>query len=162
MEEDKKIKQENPINRRNSVQKSVYIKPSTNESILKYISKKEKEDGRQMYYSEVVNIALEDFFKVEATSDSLELTTKIIDKCVEKHIKKYFDRIIALQSKNTKTSYTSIYLLAKLLAVLYQSDDERDFVREEIKEADELAYKATTKYSLKNDLQNLIPKDLDF
>lgn len=148
------------INKRK--QKTIYIEPEINESILKYIAKNKTEDGNTYSYSEIVNIALKQFFKVEATSDSLELTKQIIDKSIDTNVKKYFDRIIALQSKNTKTSYSSAYLLANLLAVLYQTDDERDFIKDKMKEADELAYKATTKYSLKNDLQNLIPKDLDF
>ena len=46
--------------------------------------------------------------------------------------------MIALESKNTKINYSSIYLLCNLLATMYQTDDERTFIKDKIKEADEL------------------------
>lgn len=119
-------------------QKTIYIEPELNDFVLKYISKNKTEDGENYSYSEIVNIALRQLFKIESTKDSLQLTTQIIESAVEKNVKKYFDRLVALQSKNTKTSYASSYLLSNLLAVLYQTDDEREFIKEKMKEADEL------------------------
>ena len=130
--------QKNKIKKEKSVQKSVYIKPKINTMVVKYIAKNRDDNGCELSYSSVINEALEKYFAIESTNESLDLTKQIIDKSIETHLKKYFERIIALESKNTKTNYSSIYLLANLLAVLYQTDDERNFIQEKIKLADEL------------------------
>lgn len=109
-----------------TIQKSVYINPKMNKEVLKYMSANDFKS-----YSEVVNLALEDFFATEASKKSLNLTTQIVNKSIQTEMKKFDNRISDLVVRNLITTYTLEEMLSKL--ILYnqsiQPTDEKEFLK---------------------------------
>lgn len=141
-----------------AIKKSVYIKPTLNEKIIKYISQKSTKNGKAYSYSEVVNEALEKLLDIEATNRSLELTTQIITKAIETEMRKYNNKMSDMVVKNLITTYTIEELLARVILISYtgQVKDEKNFVKELLEDS-----RATSVKILKSKSDDEIKKILD-
>jgi len=146
-----------------AMQHSIYVPKDLEEKIEKYKIENNKT------FSEVVNIALQDYFKIHANKDELTITTDIIRNVIKSELDPFKDRLIKLQVKSTKTGYSSEYLLVEMLAffqnhlkdIYFRNENDLNlYLKDKIKKADEMGYKATTsKEGLDDDLYKLA-KDL--
>ena len=113
-----------------------------------------------MTYSEAVNLAIKDFLKIHANKDELTITTEIIENTIRKELKPSMDRIIKFLAKATKSGYASIFLEAQVLAYIFNTDDEQDFLKNAIDKSEAMGYKAVKNYSLDEDVTKMFPKGL--
>ena len=132
------------------------IPKTLKERILRYKSK------TNMSESEIVNVALNEFFKVKMMKEDVEDITDIMSKAVERQLGKRFERMIALLAKAGKSSYASMFLQAYFLARICDSQDSKDFLKEKLDLANKLAYGAIKNRFLSEDITQMIPEDLDF
>ncbi len=139
-----------------AVQRTVYIPKEVDNRILKYISN--KNDGTT--YSKAVNEAIKDFLKLRANQDELSITTTVIENTIRKELKPEMGRIIKLLAKATKSGYSSMFLLGQFLSYVFNTDDENDFLKNAISNAEKMGYKAVKKYSLDSDIEKMFPKSM--
>lgn len=132
------------------------IPKSLKERVLRYKSK------TNMSESEIVNVALNEFFKVKMLKEDVDDITAIMAKAIEKQLGKRFERTIALQAKNAKASYSSLFLQAYFLSKICESDDSKEFLKEKIELANKLAYSVVKNKFLDEDIRQMIPDDLNF
>lgn len=137
-------------------QHSIYIPKEVDERLNIYMANNKKS------YSETVNLAIQDFLKVHANKDELSITTEIIENTIRKEVKPYFERIIKFIAKSTKSGYSSIFILGQVLAYLYNTDDQQEFLKNTIEKAESMGYKAVKNYSLDEDITKMFPKDMKF
>ena len=132
------------------------IPKNLKEKVLRYKSK------TNMSESEIVNVALNEFFKVKMLKEDVDDITEIMAKAIEKQLGKRFERTIALQAKNAKASYSSLFLQAYFLSKICESEDSKEFLKEKIDLANKLAYSVVKNKFLDEDIRQMIPDDLNF
>lgn len=132
------------------------IPKTLKEKVLRYKAK------TNMSESEIVNVALNEFFKVKMLKEDVDDITEIMAKAIEKQLGKRFERTIALQAKNAKASYSSLFLQAYFLSKICESEDSKEFLKEKIELANKLAYGVVKNKFLDEDIRQMIPDDLNF
>lgn len=132
------------------------IPKSLKERVLRYKTK------TNMSESEIVNVALNEFFKVKMLKEDVDDITEIMAKAIEKQLGKRFERTIALQAKTAKSSYASLFLQAYFLSKICESDDSKEFLKEKLELANKLAYSVVKNKFLDEDIRQMIPDDLNF
>ena len=132
------------------------IPKTLKEKVLRYKAK------TNMSESEIVNVALNEFFKVKMLKEDVDDITEIMAKAIEKQLGKRFERTIALQAKNAKASYSSLFLQAYFLSKICESEDSKEFMKEKIELANKLAYSVVKNKFLDEDIRQMIPDDLNF
>lgn len=132
------------------------ITKTLKEKVVRYKAK------TNMSESEIVNVALNEFFKVKMLKEDVDDITEIMAKAIEKQLGKRFERTIALQAKNAKASYSSLFLQAYFLSKICESEDSKEFLKEKIELANKLAYGVVKNKFLDEDIRQMIPDDLNF
>ena len=132
------------------------IPKTLKEKVVRYKAK------TNMSESEIVNVALNEFFKVKMLKEDLDDITEIMAKAIEKQLGKRFERTIALQAKNAKASYSSLFLQAYFLSKICESENSKEFLKEKIELANKLAYGVVKNKFLDEDIRQMIPDDLNF
>ena len=132
------------------------IPKNLKEKVLRYKAKE------NMSESEIVNEALNEFFKVKMLKEDVDTITETMGKAIEKQLGKRFDRMLMLLAKSSKSSYASLFLQAYLLAKICESDDSKEFLKGKIDLANKLAYGVVKNRFLDEDITKMIPEDLDF
>ena len=144
-----------PKNRKErAVQRTVYVPKEVDTRILRYIA------NSGLTYSEAINLTIKNFLKLQANEDELTVTTKIIENTIRKELKPEMERIIKFLAKSTKAGYSSIFILAQVLAYLFNTDDQQDFIKKTIADAESMGYKAVKNYSLEEDIEKMFPRGL--
>lgn len=132
-----------------------YISQSLKETIDKYCIK------NNTNISCLTNEALLEYFKLKPIEDNLEFLISIIENTVHKEMDSKMNRMIALTAKATKSTFSSQFLLVFVLAYLFSDKNYKEFLKEKLKLAEEIGYKAT-KMPLSETIEEILPKDLDF
>lgn len=132
------------------------IPKSLKEKVIRYKAK------TNMSESEIVNVALNEFFKVKMLKEDVDDITEIMGKAIDKKLGKKFERMIMLLAKSGKSSYASLFLQAYFLSKICQSEDSKEFLKEKIDLANKLAYGVVKNKFLDEDITQMIPDDLDF
>lgn len=132
------------------------IPKSLKEKVIRYKSK------TNMSESEIVNVALNEFFKVKMLKEDVDDITEIMGKAIDNKLGKRFERMIMLLAKSGKSSYASLFLQAYFLSKICQSEDSKEFLKEKIDLANKLAYGVVKNKFLDEDIRQMIPEDLDF
>lgn len=132
------------------------IPKTLKEKVIRYKAK------TNMSESEIVNVALNEFFKVKMLKEDVDDITEIMAKAIEKQLGKRFERTIALQAKNAKASYSSLFLQAYFLSKICESENSKEFLKEKIELANKLAYGVVKNKFLDEDIRQMIPDDLNF
>lgn len=132
------------------------IPKSLKEKVIRYKAK------TNMSESEIVNVALNEFFKVKVLKEDVDDITEIMGKAIENKLGKKFERMIMLLAKSGKSSYASLFLQAYFLSKICQSEDSKEFLKEKIDLANKLAYGVVKNKFLDEDIRQMIPDDLDF
>ena len=132
------------------------IPKTLKEKVVRYKAK------TNMSESEIVNVALNEFFKVKMLKEDVDDITEIMAKAIEKQLGKRFERTIALQAKNAKASYSSLFLQAYFLSKICESENTKEFLKEKIELANKLAYGVVKNKFLDEDIRQMIPDDLNF
>ena len=132
------------------------IPKTLKEKVVRYKAK------TNMSESEIVNVALNEFFRVKMLKEDVDDITEIMAKAIEKQLGKRFERTIALQAKNAKASYSSLFLQAYFLSKICESEDSKEFLKEKIELANKLAYGVVKNKFLDEDIRQMIPDDLNF
>lgn len=132
------------------------IPKSLKEKVIRYKAK------NNMSESEIVNVALNEFFKVKMLKEDVDDITEIMGKAIDKKLGKKFERMIMLLAKSGKSSYASLFLQAYFLSKICQSEDSKEFLKEKIDLANKLAYGVVKNKFLDEDITQMIPDDLDF
>ena len=86
------------------------VPKSLKEKVVRYKAK------GNMSESKIVNIALNEFFKVKMLKEDVDTITETMAKAIEKQLGKRFERMLMLLAKSSKSSYASLFLQAYLLA----------------------------------------------
>lgn len=132
------------------------IPKSLKEKVIRYKAK------TNMSESEIVNVALNEFFKVKMLKEDVDDITEIMEKAIDNKLGKKFERMIMLLAKAGKSSYASLFLQAYFLSKICQSEDSKEFLKEKIDLANKLAYGVVKNKFLDEDIRQMIPDDLDF
>ena len=135
-------------------QKTFYISDKLDKTLLNYQSEKQYTS-----FSEMMNDILKDFFNVQANKDNITMITEILRNVIRQELNGKFERQIALEVKGLKNNLSNSYLQAKILSVLFNSDDDKEFMRYAIKEANAIGYKAIKNYDIKTDFEKLANLD---
>lgn len=135
-------------------QKTFYVSKKLNETLINYQAEKNYKS-----FSETMNNILKDFFNVQANKDNITMITEILRKVIRQELNTKFERQIALEVKGVKNNLANTYLQAKILSVLFNSDDDKEFMRNAIKEANAIGYKAIKNYDIKSDFERLANLD---
>lgn len=145
------------IKKQNKSEKIFAVIPkSLKEKVLRYKAK------NNMSESEIVNIALNEFFKVKMLKEDADDITEIMAKAIEKQLGKRFERMLMLIAKTGKSSYASLFLQAYVLSKICESEDSKEFLKEKINLANKLAYGVIKNRFLDEDIRQMIPEDLNF
>jgi len=142
------------IKKEKAVQRTIYVPKEIDNRILRYMA------NSNHTYSEAINLAIKNFLKLQANEDELTVTTKIIENTIRKELKPEMERIIKFLAKSTKSGYSSIFILAQVLAYMFNTDDEQEFLKNTISNAEAMGYKAVKNYSLDEDIEKMFPKGL--
>lgn len=132
------------------------IPKSLKEKVIRYKAK------TNMSESEIVNVALSDFFKVKMLKEDVDDIAEVMGKAIENKLGKRFERMLKLLAKSGKSSYASLFLQAYFLSKICQSEDSKEFLKEKIDLANKLAYGVVKNKFLDEDIRQMIPDDLDF
>lgn len=135
-------------------QKTFYISDKLNKTLINYQSEKQYTS-----FSEMMNDILKDFFNVQANKDNITMITEILRNVIRQELNSKFERQIALEVKGLKNNLSNSYLQAKILSVLFNSDDDKEFMRNAIKEANAIGYKAIKNYDIETDFEKLANLD---
>ena len=145
------------IKKQNKSEKIFAVIPkSLKEKVLRYKAK------NNMSESEIVNIALNEFFKVKMLKEDADDITEIMAKAIEKQLGKRFERMLMLLAKTGKSSYASLFLQAYVLSKICESEDSKEFLKEKIDLANKLAYGVIKNRFLDEDIRQMIQEDLNF
>lgn len=151
------MKKEQEKNKRTKSEKIFAVIPKgLKEKVLRYKAK------TNMSESEIVNVALNEFFKVKVLKEGMDDMTEIMAKAIEKQLGKRFERMLMLLAKTGKSSYASLFLQAYFLSKVCESEDSKEFLKEKIELANKLAYGVVKNRFLDEDIRQMIPEDLDF
>lgn len=115
-----------------------------------------------MSESEIVNVALNEFFKVKILKDDMDDIAELMGKAIDIKLGKKFERMITLIAKAGKSSYASLFLQAYFLSKICESEESKEFLKEKIELANKLAYGVIKNKFLDEDIRQMIPDDLDF
>lgn len=126
------------------------------EKVVRYKAK------TNMSESEIVNVALNEFFKVKMLKEDVDDITEMLSNAIEKQLGKRFERMLMLLAKTGKSSYASLFLQAYFLSKICESEDSKEFLKEKIDLANKLAYGVIKNRFLDEDIRQMIPEDLDF
>ena len=126
------------------------IPKTLKEKVVRYKAK------TNMSESEIVNVALNEFFKVKMLKEDVDDITEIMAKAIEKQLGKRFERTIALQAKNAKASYSSLFLQAYFLSKICESENSKEFLKEKIELANKLAYGVVKNKFLDEDIRQMM------
>ena len=126
------------------------------EKVIRYKAK------TNMSESEIVNVALNEFFKVKMLKEDVDDITEMLSNAIEKQLGKRFERMLMLLAKTGKSSYASLFLQAYFLSKICESEDSKEFLKEKIDLANKLAYGVVKNRFLDEDIRQMIPEDLDF
>lgn len=151
-----KAKEEEAKKQTKSEKVYAVIPKTLKEKVVRYKAK------TNMSESEIVNVALNEFFKVKMLKEDVDDITEIMAKAIEKQLGKRFERTIALQAKNAKASYSSLFLQAYFLSKICESENSKEFLKEKIELANKLAYGVVKNKFLDEDIRQMIPDDLNF
>lgn len=132
------------------------IPKSLKEKVIRYKAK------TNMSESEIVNVALNEFFKVKMLKEDVDDIAEVMGKAIENKLGKRFERMLKLLAKSGKSSYASLFLQAYFLSKICQSEDSKEFLKEKIDLANKLAYGVVKNKFLDEDITQMIPDDLDF
>ena len=132
------------------------VPKSLKEKVIRYKAK------GNISESEIVNIALNEFFKVKMLKEDVDTITETMAKAIVKQLGKRFERMLMLLAKSSKSSYASLFLQAYVLAKICESDGSKEFLKEKIDLANKLAYGAVKNKFFDVDITEMIPQDLDF
>lgn len=132
------------------------IPKSLKEKVIRYKAK------TNMSESEIVNVALNEFFKVKMLKEDVDDIAEVMGKAIENKLGKRFERMLKLLAKSGKSSYASLFLQAYFLSKICQSEDSKEFLKEKIDLANKLAYGVIKNKFLDQDITQMIPDDLDF
>lgn len=135
-------------------QKTFYISDKLNKTLINYQSEKQYTS-----FSETMNNILKEYFSVQANKDNITMITEILRNVIRQELNSKFERQIALEVKGLKNNLSNSYLQAKILSVLFNSDDDKEFMRNAIKEANAIGYKAIKNYDIKIDFEKLANLD---
>lgn len=135
-------------------QKTFYISDKLNKTLINYQSEKQYTS-----FSETMNNILKEYFSVQANKDNITMITEILRNVIRQELNSKFERQIALEVKGLKNNLSNSYLQAKILSVLFNSDDDKEFMRNAIKEANAIGYKAIKNYDIKTDFEKLANLD---
>ena len=152
--EDKEKEKISKYKKTKAKQKTFYISDKLNKTLINYQSEKQYTS-----FSETMNNILKEYFRVQANKDNITMITEILSKVIKQELDTKFERQIALEVKGVKNGLSNTYLLAKILSVLFNSDDDKEFIRNVIKEANAIGYKAIKNYDIKNDFERLANLD---
>lgn len=145
------------IKKQNKSEKIFGVIPkSLKEKVIRYKAK------TNMSESEIVNVALNEFFKVKMLKEDVDDITEIMGKAIDNKLGKKFERMIMLLAKAGKSSYASLFLQAYFLSKICQSEDSKEFLKEKIDLANKLAYGVVKNKFLDEDIRQMIPDDLYF
>lgn len=147
----------------NSRTEKVYavVPKSLKEALKKYIVTISKED-RKATESEIINRALEEYLEIKTNEKSISKLEKMLEKIVDEKLARKFERHIALLSKSAKASFSSIFLQAYVLAYIFNSEDDQQFIKDKIELANKLGYQAIKSPYFEDDITRILPKDLNF
>lgn len=132
------------------------IPKSLKEKVIRYKAK------TNMSESEIVNVALNEFFKVKMLKEDVDDIAEVMGKAIENKLGKRFERMLKLLAKSGKSSYASLFLQVYFLSKICQSEDSKEFLKEKIDLANKLAYGVVKNKFLDEDIRQMIPDDLDF
>ncbi len=132
------------------------IPKSLKEKVIRYKAK------TNMSESEIVNVALNEFFKVKMLKEDVDDIAEVMGKAIENKLGKRFERMLKLLAKSGKSSYASLFLQAYFLSKICQSENSKEFLKEKIDLANKLAYEVIKNKFLDQDITQMIPDDLDF
>ena len=128
------MEEKQKINRKTKSEKIFAVIPKDlKERVIRYKAK------TNMSESEIVNVALNEFFKVKILKDDM-------------------DEI----AKAGKSSYASLFLQAYFLSKVCETEESKEFLKEKIELANKLAYGVIKNKFLDEDIRQMIPDDLDF
>jgi len=151
------MKKEQEVKRNLKSEKIFAVIPkSLKEKVIRYKAK------TKMSESEIVNIALNEFFKVKMLKDDVDEITEIMSKAIERQLGKRFERMLMLLAKSAKSSYASLFLEAYVLAKISDEESNKEFLKEKIDLANKLAYGVVKNRFLDIDIRQMIPDNLDF
>ena len=132
-----------------------YISQNLKDTLDKYCIK------NNTNISSVTNEALLEYFKLKPIEDNLEFLISIIENTVHKEMDSKMNRIVALTAKTTKSTFSSQFLLIFVLTYIFSTKNETEFIKEKLKLAEEIGYKAT-KMPLSETIEEILPKDFNF
>lgn len=131
------------------------------EALRKYVASIAKED-RKATESEIINRALEEYLEIKANEKSVSKLETMLEKIIDEKLGRKFERHIALLSKSAKASFSSIFLQAYVLAYIFNSEDDQQFIKDKINLANKLGYQAIKSPYFEDDITRILPKDLNF
>ena len=131
-----------------------YVSKDLKETIKKFSAK------NKMTESELVTEALNQYFKVKTVNDNLDFIVSIIENTIHKELDSKLNRIISLDVKTTKSALSSQYLQILVLSAFFDRENDRDFIKEKLKLAEQIGYKAT-KLPISESIESVLPNDID-
>lgn len=152
--EEKKEQKVTKYKKAKATQKTFYVSDKLNKTLINYQSEKQYTS-----FSETMNNILKEYFSVQANKDNITMITEILRNVIRQELNSKFERQIALEVKGLKNNLSNSYLQAKILSVLFNSDDDKEFMRNAIKEANAIGYKAIKNYDIKTDFEKLANLD---
>lgn len=152
--EEKKEQKVTKYKKAKAKQKTFYISDKLNKTLINYQSEKQYTS-----FSETMNNILKEYFSVQANKDNITMITEILRNVIRQELNSKIERQIALEVKGLKNNLSNSYLQAKILSVLFNSDDDKEFMRNAIKEANAIGYKAIKNYDIKTDFEKLANLD---
>ena len=146
------MEEKQKINRKTKSEKIFAVIPKDlKERVIRYKAK------TNMSESEIVNVALNEFFKVKILKDDMDDIAELMGKAIDSKLGK-----IMLIAKAGKSSYASLFLQAYFLSKVCETEESKEFLKEKIELANKLAYGVIKNKFLDEDIRQMIPDDLDF
>ena len=100
--------------------------------------------------------------KIMTDEKSVSKLETMLEKVIDEKLGRKFERHIALLSKSAKASFSSIFLQAYVLAYIFNSEDDQQFIKDKINLANKLGYQAIKSPYFEDDITRILPKDLNF
>ena len=99
---------------------------------------------------------------MKTNEKSVSKLETMLEKVIDEKLGRKFERHIALLSKSAKASFSSIFLQAYVLAYIFNSEDDQQFIKDKINLANKLGYQAIKTPYFEDDITRILPKDLNF
>ena len=121
------MEEKQKINRKTKSEKIFAVIPKDlKERVIRYKAK------TNMSESEIVNVALNEFFKVKILKDDMDDIAELMGKAIDSKLGKKFERMIMLIAKAGKSSYASLFLQAYFLSKVCETEESKEFLKEKI------------------------------